>query len=411
MDSKNHWDQWAKSVGDIAERQIERIKALVNDDDKHQKGFEKFLRGLQKNINPGITHLEAIEMLSQHIITRPVFSALFDHYSFVQHNAISQSMQTMLDLLKAHAIEKDTKILNNFYESVKMRASGIDNAEGKQRIIIELYDKFFKTAFPKMVERLGIVYTPVEIVDFIIHSVNDVLKKEFDRSISDENVHVLDPFSGTGTFITRLLQSGLIHKKDLLRKYQHELHANEIVLLAYYIAAVNIENAFHDAMGDPEYTAFDGICLTDTFHLGEAADENFPLTVIMGNPPYSIGQRSANDNAQNQAYPRLDAKIASTYAAASSAGLSKSLYDPYIKAFRWSTDRLAKTGGVMCFVSNGKWIEGNSLDGFRKTIEKEFSSIYIVDLRGDQRTSGELSKKEGGLYRRRSLTMGSFNPQ
>jgi predicted helicase len=415
MDSKNHWDQWAKSVGEITERQIARIKALVTDDDKHQKGFETFLRGLQKNINPGITHLEAIEMLSQHIITRPVFEALFEHYSFVQHNAISQSMQTMLDLLEAQAIEKDTKILNNFYESVKMRASGIDNAEGKQRIIIELYDKFFKTAFPKMVERLGIVYTPVEVVDFIIHSVNDVLKKEFDRSISDENVHVLDPFSGTGTFITRLLQSGLIHKKDLLRKYQHEIHANEIVLLAYYIAAVNIENAFHDAMGDPEYTAFDGICVTDTFQLGEAADENSlfsemfpqnsirvqrqmkaPLSIIMGNPPYSIGQKSANDNAQNQAYPRLDAKIASTYAAASSAGLSKSLYDPYIKAFRWSTDRLAKTGGIMCFVSNGKWIEGNSLDGFRKTIEKEFSSIYIFDLRGDQRTSGELSKKEGG---------------
>ena len=212
-----------------------------------------------------------------------------------------------------------------------MRASGIDNAEGKQRIVIELYDKFFKTAFPKMVEKLGIVYTPVEVVDFIVHSVNDVLKKEFNRSISDENIHILDPFTGTGTFITRLLQSGLIGKKDLLRKYQHEIHANEIVLLAYYIAAVNIENAFHDAMGQTEYQAFDGICLTDTFQLGEtkegeqlisevfpqnsarvAKQKKAPLRVIMGNPPYSVGQRSANDNAQNQKYIELDNRIART---------------------------------------------------------------------------------------------------
>ncbi|MEI9910014.1 MAG: hypothetical protein WDO71_10265 [Bacteroidota bacterium] len=153
-------------------------------------------------------------------------------------------MQTMLDLLEPQTIEKDTGTLHKFYESVKMRATGIDNAEGKQRIIIELYDKFFKTAFPKMVERLGIVYTPVEVVDFIIHSVNDVLKKEFDRSLGDENIHILDPFTGTGTFITRLLQSGLIDRENLKRKYEQELHANEIVLLAYYIAAVNIENAF-----------------------------------------------------------------------------------------------------------------------------------------------------------------------
>jgi predicted helicase len=165
-------------------------------------------------------------MLSQHIITKPVFEALFENYSFVRNNPISKSMQTMLDLFEAKTMEKDTEVLIKFYDSVKKRASGIDNAEGKQRIIIELFDKFFKTAFPKMVERLGIVYTPVEVVDFIIHSVNDLLKKEFNRSLSDESIHILDPFTGTGTFITRLLQSGLIDKKDLLRKYREELHAN-----------------------------------------------------------------------------------------------------------------------------------------------------------------------------------------
>lgn len=412
---KRYWEQWAKNVAEIAERQVERINRLIKDEGKHQKAFEKFLAGLQKNINPSITDQEAIEMLSQHVITKPVFEALFEGYSFVKQNSISVSMQRMLDLLEEQAIEKDTETLNKFYESVKMRAAKIDNAEGKQRVIIELYDKFFKTAFPKMTERLGIVYTPVEIVDFIIHSVNDVLRKEFGRSLSDENIHILDPFTGTATFIVRLLQSGLIDGKDLRRKYQSEIYANEIVLLAYYIAAVNIENAFHDVLKIDDFLPFDGICLTDTFQLGETEDgeklfsemfphnsrrvqkqKKAPLKVIFGNPPYSIGQKSANDNAQNQSYPKLDAKIAATYAKESSAGLNKSLYDPYIKAFRWGTDRLDKTGGIICYVSNAGWLDGNSTDGFRKSLEREFSSIYVFNLRGNARTQGELRQKEAG---------------
>jgi len=412
---RRYWEQWAKNVAEIAERQVARINRLIKDEGKHQKAFDKFLKGLKKNINPSITEQEAVDMISQHIITKPVFESLFENYSFVKNNPISKSMQTMLDLLEEEAIEKDAETLQKFYDSVKMRAAGIDNAEGKQRIIIELYDKFFKTAFPKMVEKLGIVYTPVEVVDFIIHSVNDVLKKEFNRNLSDENIHILDPFTGTGTFITRLLQSGMIEKKDLKRKYEKELHANEIVLLAYYIAAVNIENTYHDLLSEIEYTSFDGICLTDTFQLGENEDgelyfsEMFPqnsarvqkqkktsLKVIIGNPPYSIGQKSANDNAQNQSYPILDGRIASTYAAKSSAGLNKSLYDAYVKAFRWSSDRLDKNGGIICFVSNEGWLEGNSTDGFRKCLEKEFTSIYVFNLRGNARTSGELRQKEAG---------------
>jgi predicted helicase len=412
---RRYWEQWAKSVAEIAERQVERINRLINEDRTHEKAFANFLDGLRKNINPSISQQEAVEMLSQHIITKPVFEALFEGYSFVKNNPISVSMQTMLDLLEDQAFDKDAETLSKFYESVKMRASGIDNAEGKQRIIIELYDKFFKTAFPKMVEKLGIVYTPVEVVDFIINSVNDVLKKEFNRSISDENIHILDPFTGTGTFITRLLQSGLIDKKDLLRKYKNEIHANEIVLLAYYIAAVNIENAFHDALAETDYHAFDGICLTDTFQLGEsdgsdklfsemfpqnservARQKNAPLTVIIGNPPYSIGQKSANDNAQNHNYLKLDAKISDTYAASANSTNVNALYDSYIKAFRWSSDRLDENGGIVCFVSNGAWLDGNATSGFRKHLEKEFTSIYVFNLRGNQRTSGELSRKEGG---------------
>jgi len=414
---RRYWEQWAKDVAKIADRQIERIKHLIETKTDQRKAFDNFLAGLQKNINPSISESQAIDMLAQHIITKPIFEALFEGYSFVKSNAVSTAMQSMLDALEGKSVAEESETLQKFYDSVRKRAEGIDNAEGKQRIIIELYDKFFKTAFPKMVEQLGIVYTPVEVVDFIIHSVNDVLKQEFGRSISDENIHVLDPFTGTGTFITRLLQSGLIEGKDLARKYQHELHANEIVLLAYYIAAVNIENAYHDQLGeDSEYEPFEGIVLTDTFQLGETDDsqklfsemfpqnsarverqKKAPVRVIMGNPPYSVGQKSANDNAQNQKYEKLDARISNTYAKLTNATNKNSLYDSYLKAFRWSTDRLdPKNGGVIAFVSNGAWLDGNSTDGFRKSLEKEFSSIWVFNLRGNQRTSGELSRKEGG---------------
>ena len=420
---RRYWEQWARDVAKIAERQIERIKYLINEKKDQREAFDKFLSGLQKNINPSINEEQAIEMLAQHIITQPIFDALFEGYSFVKSNAVSMAMQGMIESLEegSNLAEQD-ETLQKFYDSVRTRAQGIDNSEGKQRIIIELYDKFFKTAFPKMVEKLGIVYTPVEVVDFIIHSVNDILKKEFDRTISDENIHILDPFTGTGTFLVRLLQSGLIDVKDLERKYKDELHANEIVLLAYYIAAINIENAYHDATPDPDdgvgkenYTSFDGIVLTDTFQLSETKEGEIqyeemlkknsdrvekqrkaPLRIIIGNPPYSVGQKSANDNAQNQKYTKLDSRIEETYARLSKASSVKALYDSYIKSFRWSSDRLDKTGGIICFVSNGAWLDGNGMDGFRLSIEKEFSSIYIFNLRGNQRTSGELSRKEGG---------------
>lgn len=415
---RRYWEQWARDVADIAVRQIENIRALVENDKKHQREFEKFLKGLHKNINPSVSEEDAIEMLAQHLITQPVFEALFEDYSFVRNNPISQSMEKMLTLLEEHKDEKDTETLQKFYDSVRERAKDIDNAEAKQKIIIELYDKFFRTAFPMMVERLGIVYTPTEVVDYIIHSVDAVLRKEFDRTLSDENLHILDPFTGTGTFITRLLQSGLIKPEDLKRKYNKEIHANEIVLLAYYIASVNIENVYHDLQNNTteSYVPFNGICLTDTFQLGESKNgedlfsdmfpqnsrrvqeqQKAPLRVIIGNPPYSIGQKSANDNAQNQKYTKLEKRIEETYAKGSSATSVKALYDAYIKAFRWASDRLdPKNGGVVCFVSNGAWIDGNGMDGFRHCLEKEFSSIYVFNLRGNQRTSGELSRKEGG---------------
>lgn len=422
---RKYWEDWAKEVALIAERQIERITYLVENRTEQRKAFENFLAGLQTNINPSITEVQAIEMLAQHIITKPIFEALFEGYSFTETNVVSVAMQRMLNALQEKSLAEESATLQKFYESVKRNIADLDNAEAKQKIIVRIYDNFFKTAFPRMVEQLGIVYTPTEVVDFIVYSVNDVLQKEFGRSISDENIHVLDPFTGTGTFITRLIQSGLINTKDLARKYRTELHANEIVLLAYYIAAVNIENAFHDKLkadlfddgkGMIPYEPFEGIVLTDTFQLGETDEsqklfsemfpqnservmrqKKAPIRVIVGNPPYSIAQKSSNDNAQNQSYPQLDNKVAETYTKESQANLSRAMYDPYIKAFRWSTDRLdPKHGGIIAFVSNGGWLDVSSADGFRKTIEKEFSSIWVFNLRGNQRTSGELSRREGG---------------
>ena len=414
---RRYWEDWAAEVAQIAERQIERITYLIENRKEQRQAFDNFLKGLQKNINPSISEGQAVEMLAQHIITKPIFEALFEGYSFTETNAVSIAMQTMLNALQEKTLAEESDKLQKFYDSVKRNISDLDNAEAKQQIIIRIYDNFFKTAFPRMVERLGIVYTPVEVVDFIIHSVNDVLKQEFGRSISDENIHVLDPFTGTGTFITRLLQSGLIQQKDLERKYHHELHANEIVLLAYYIAAVNIENAFHDQIGqNKDYEAFEGIVLTDTFQLGETDDsqklfsemfpqnservqrqKKAPVRVIIGNPPYSVGQKSANDNASNQEYEKLDKRIAETYVAESITTMNKANYDAYIKAFRWSTDRLdKKNGGIIGFVSNGAWLDGNTTSGFRKVIEKEFSSIWVFNLRGNARTQGELRQKEAG---------------
>lgn len=409
-----YWENWAKEVGLIAHKFIERISKLIQSG-IHKKAFNEYLKGLQRDLNPSVNAAQAIEMLAQHIITRPVFDALFADYQFVNNNAVSRSMQRMIDLLQEQAFEKDTEILDKFYKSVRMNVGGIDNLEGKQTIIKNLYEKFFKGAFPLTVEKLGIVYTPVECVDFIIRSVDDILKAEFNTSLTAQNVHILDPFVGTGTFITRLLQSGLIRPEDMERKYLNEIHCNEIVLLAYYIADVNIESVFHEITRRKTYLPYSGICLTDTFQLAEKKhNELFTeffqdnskrvkkqmathVKVIAGNPPYSIGQKSANDNAQNTVYPAMEKRLSETYTKRSLAGLSKSTYDSYVKAFRWASDRIPQNeGGIVAFISNGAWLDGIGQDGMRRCIEEEFTSVYVLNLRGNQRTSGELSRKEGG---------------
>lgn len=352
-------------------------------------------------------------MLSQQLVTKPVFDALFEHYQFTENNSVSKSMQNVLKVIESGSLKEDAATLKAFYDSVRMRVRNINNAEARQKVIKELYDRFFNVAFKKMSDRLGIVYTPIEVVDFIIQSVEEVMKSEFGTSLSDKDVHILDPFTGTGTFIVRLLQSGIIKPADLQRKFKTELHANEIVLLAYYIASVNIEETYHEIAGGTDYVPFNGGVLTDTFQLNEEpmqgsfesalpensknveAQKKLKISVIISNPPYSAGQGDANENNQNLDYPALDKRIENTYAKESTATNKNSLYDSYIRGIRWATDRISDDG-IVGFVTNGSFIDSNSADGLRKTIAKEFSKIYCFNLRGNQRTSGELSRKEGG---------------
>jgi predicted helicase len=409
---RRYWEDWAANVAEIAARHTTRIKALLSDPESEISGsFENFVSALRSMLNDSVTGDDAIDMLAQHLITRPVFEALFQDYSFASHNPVSIVMQQMIDALDEHNLDKETEVLDRFYESVRLRAEGIDNAVGRQRIITELYERFFKTAFPKITDSLGIVYTPIEMVDFIINSIEVALNSEFGASLNHEGVHVLDPFTGTGTFMVRLLQSGVLTRENLLRMYAAQLHANELILLAYYIAAINIEATFHDLNGG-EYQPFSGIVLTDTFQMSEVGapmdDVYFPLNndrvnrqksqdirVIFGNPPYSVGQDSENDDNKNLVYPSLDQRIRDTYAARSSAGLKRNLYDSYVRAFRWASDRIEEKG-IICFVSNGSFIDMGAFDGFRKSLAEEFSAVYCLNLRGNTRTSGELARREGG---------------
>ncbi|WP_156230292.1 DEAD/DEAH box helicase [Corynebacterium occultum] len=420
--TRTYWEDWADDVADIAQAQITRITSLLDGADSTvMEEFERFVEGLRGNLNDSITRDEAVSMLSQHLITSPVFDALFSEHEFASHNPVSKVMQRMVDVLDDSQLDAETEKLEKFYDSVRMRAADVTSASGKQTVIKELYERFFQKAFKKQSEALGIVYTPIEIVDFILRAANHVSRKHFGRGLTDEDVHILDPFTGTGTFMVRLLQSGLITPEDLARKYASELHATEIMLLAYYVAAVNIETTYHALLGEkalredtekPEYEPFEGIVLADTFQITEEEDKldsevfkqnnqrikrqlDAKINVIVGNPPYSKGQTSANDLNANVKYPTLDKKIEETFAEKSTAQLKNSLYDSYLRAFRWATDRIGNQG-VVAFVSNGGWIDGNTADGVRLSLAEDYSDIYVFNLRGNQRTAGEQSRKEGG---------------
>ena len=404
-----YWETWADKVGEIARRHEARIRALIRIPDSGvTQTFTRFLQELRQILNDDIGEDDAVAMLSQHMVIKPVFDALFADFDFEERNPVSKAMQIMIYDLEKRGLEKETVGLESFYRDVRIRAEGVNTAAGKQKIVAELYERFFKGALPDDVfKSLGIAYTPVEVVDYIVRSVEDLLNSEFDASLADEGVHIIDPFVGTGTFITRLLQSGLIKGEDLPRKYASEIHANEINLLAYYIAAINIEAVYHDEAKADEYQPFEGIVLTDTFQAYEssappddmwfpennqriARQKNLDIRVVIGNPPWSAHN--------NRAYPSINGQVKETYAKLSNAQLLNKLYDPYVKAIRLASDWIqkGKHGGILAFVTNGGFINSNAFDGFRKAIAEEFDAIYCYNLRGDQRTSGDISRREGG---------------
>lgn len=419
---RKYLENWSQDVAKIAERQINWIKNKLSDKkDPISLEFKKFVSSLQHNINESIDENQAAEMLSQHLITKPIFEALFEEYSFVNQNPVSQAMESIIVELEKAGFSKEQENLEPLYESVRMRTEGIEKAEDKQKIIITLYDKFFKTAFKSTTERLGIVFTPIEVVDFIVHSVDDVLKKHLRKSLANKDVHILDPFTGTGTFIVRTLtylkeqmNAGEISLADITRKFTQELHANEIVLLSYYIAAINIEATFDEINSDEKgYVPFEGIVLTDTFESTETENtldddyfginderlkrqQKVPITAIISNPPYAVGQGSGNNTVKRIDYPKLDKSIQDSYKSLSEYKNTKLLDDSYIRAFRWASDRLSNQFGVIAFVSNGQFIDSKIAKGLRKSLFNEFNHIYIFNLRGDQRTKGETSRKEGG---------------
>ena len=412
--NKVYWEDWAKDIGDIAKRHIERVGELVLNGGPASVEFAVFLRGLRDSLNNGITEDEAVEMLAQHMITLPVFDALFSEAEFAKSNPVSIAMESMVATLRGYGIETESekRELAELYSSVRLRAEAIRSDAGKQKIVKELYEKFFSQAFKATSEKMGIVYTPNEVVNYILHATDRILRKEFGKCLADEGVRILDPFTGTGTFVVNLLQDEeLIPTEKLPNKYASEIYCNEILLLAYYIATINIEHAYHSRVPQ-EYVPFEGGVLTDTFQMHEDGDtmdakvfsENTerilrqmetPIDVIVGNPPYSAGQKNANDNNRNMSYPTLDAKVAATYASRTNATLKTSLYDQYIRAFRWASDRI-EDKGIVSFVTNGGWLDGQAMDGFRKTLVEEFNSVYVFNLRGNQRTQGEQSRKEGG---------------
>lgn len=422
---REYIENWAKKVAEITPAITAKLNELCREGDGYKDDFNHYLKGIRACVNNDVTADQGIDMLVQQIVTKPIFEKLFAKDGFAMQNSVSGYIDKMLS--KIHAEEGLADIqgkLDEFYHSVEVTLNGIDTTEGKQKVITALYEKFFKNAFPKDQAINGVVYTPQEIVDFIIHSCVEALHQEFGVDINDEGVNVLDPFTGTGTFIARLMESGVITPQNLGRKYQHELFANEITMLAYYIATVNIENTFQRLTGSNIYMPFDNILLTDTFNIEEICklfgtqttldqteyfvrnkgrikrEHDVPITIIIGNPPYGGRQKSTNDDAKKRKYVSgIDQRLSETYLNSNlfeeKVTNINSVYDNYIRAFRWASDRLGNNDGIVAYITPSGWLSAQAFEGFRKTLESEFSKIYVFNLRGDKGTSDEMRRVEG----------------
>ena len=411
--TKIYWSEWSSDVGAVTRARADQIRSLVAAPGRAADAFGEFLTGLRDTLNPDYEADHAVDVLAQHEVTRPIFDALFNQDQVREGNPIVAGIERALSALYDAGLESslDSSELTDLYSQVRVIASQVQSDTAKQNLIKELYNDFFAAAFKDTAEELGIVYTPVEVVDAQLHMVQRALEREFGEHLGDRGVHILDGFAGTGTYLSRLIEDPtLIPDEDLPYKYDHDLHSNEIVPLAATIMDINIEQSYHARMGGA-YRPFPGALLCDTFQLGEEDNvidrrtflENSDrieeqvatdITVIVGNPPYRAGDKGNTGN-QNAKYRTLDGRIAGTYAANTKASNKNSLYDHYIRAFRWASDRIGDAG-IVCFVSNGGWLKGDAASGVRRCFCDEFNSIYVYNLRGNQRTQGEESRREGG---------------
>ncbi|GAA6943510.1 hypothetical protein HpHUE59_12170 [Helicobacter pylori] len=413
LGDRNYWENFTKKTGNIARTLNNRLKMIF---DKNPEFFHGFLDSLRENIHQNIREDEALDMITSHIITKPIFDAIFgDNIK----NPIAKALDKMVQKLSTLGLQGETKDLKNLYESVKTEAMHAKSQKSQQELIKNLYNTFFKVAFRKQSEKLGIVYTPIEVVDFILRATNGILKKHFNTDFNDKNITIFDPFTGTGSFIARLLskENELISDEALKEKFQKNLFAFDIVLLSYYIALINITQAAQSR--DGSLKNFKNIALTDSldyleeknakgvfkffYDLKENKDIKDTLAgqnirVIIGNPPYSAGAKSENDTNQNLSHPKLEKWVYETYGKNSTAKVGRATRDTLIQSIRMASD-LLKDKGVVGFVVNGSFIDSKSADGFRKCVAQEFSHLYVLNLRGNARTSGEERKKEGdGIF-------------
>jgi len=407
-----HQEDWDRAVREFSERIPEIAKGamtLIAAERKSNKTFVErftaFAELCRESINPDLKDEAVEEMLVQHLLTERIFRRIFDNPEFTRRNVIAAEIEKVIDSLTKRHFSRDSflKDLDPFYKAIEETAASANDYSEKQAFLNSVYERFFQGFSKKQADTHGIVYTPQPIVDFMVRSVEEVLKAEFGRSLSDKGVHILDPFVGTGNFITRVMKE--IKTSSLPHKYKEELHCNEIMLLPYYIASMNIEHAYLERVG--EYEPFEGICLVDTFELAEAeqtgfsfmAEENTkrvrrqraaPIKVIIGNPPYNANQHYENENNRNRRYKVLSSRVATTYGKDSQATNKNTLSDPFIGALRWATDRLGEEG-VIALVTNNSFVDSIAADGVRKNLRKDFDRVFVVDLGGDVRRNPKLS--------------------
>ena len=413
------YPQWQEAVAGFKEKVQELGQALLaivqqerTRNPHFAAAFETFFRLCQESINPNLALAAVEEMLIQHLLTERIFRKVFNNPDFINKNIIAREIERVIAALTSRAFSREEflKKLDHFYRVIEITAATIDDYTEKQSFLNAVYEQFFQGFAIKAADTHGIVYTPQPIVDFMVHSVNELLRREFNRSLSASGVQIIDPFVGTGNFITRILRE--IDPAALTRKYTEELHCNEIMLLPYYIASMNIEHTYYEMVG--EYKPFEGICLVDTFELAESRQHSFGFSipeninrvtrqkasdifVIIGNPPYNARQANENDNNKNRVYGEVEKWVAESYAARSTASNKNALSDPYVKAFAWATERLRnQPHGIIAFVTNNGFLDGLAFDGMRQCLAEEFAEIYHIDLKGNARTSGERRRREGG---------------